>query len=130
MGSGGDWEPGIVTGHTGHLCPGTGRLALYLSVSILPLLELHPELSDGNRMRLFVLFVFVRVLSVLVCADLCGQLCIYVHTCYICVLYVHCAFWAHAQPHCLAGPGLGTVAVLPLSHCQIHPVALQEPHLE
>ena len=72
----GDWDPGTATGHTECLCPGTGRFTLYIHVSILLLLDLHPELSEGNRMRPFVLFVFVRVLSVFIRADLCCQLCI------------------------------------------------------
>ena len=54
---------------------------------------------EGNRMRLLVLFEFVCVLSVSVCADLCGQH-VYV---YICVvdgrLYV-CLLGIHAQPDC------------------------------
>lgn len=55
----GDWDPGTTTRHTECLYPDAGRFTLYIRLSILPLLDLHPELSEGIRMRQLMQLVFV-----------------------------------------------------------------------
>lgn len=53
------------------------------------------------------------------------QPAVYICTCvaYVCSMCI-CPLGIHAQPHYLVRPGLGTVAVLPLSHRQLQPCSL------
>ena len=92
----GDQNPGTVTRNTDCLCPGMRRFTLYVCVCLLPLSDLHPALPGANRMRLFMLLIFVWVLFVVfTCADLCGHLYVHVHMClHMCALCA-CAFWEY-----------------------------------